>query len=107
MISLLGKFPYFDPVTVTAHLAEDGGSTLLTRQFLCAIRSLNTYNSNGGSNGGSPPSVNDKKTIDNLYNEDITTPGYIRIPVCSPDEAYKNWVATQYKKPRSAHYPCN
>ncbi|KAH8882896.1 glycoside hydrolase, partial [Thozetella sp. PMI_491] len=44
-----------------------------------------------GKNTGAPGRPTDPTLIDGLYNQDITTPGYIFIPVCSPLEAYTNW----------------
>jgi len=49
-----------------------------------------------------------------LYNsavdQDITTPGYIVIPICSYNEAYNNWYSASISgnlDPNYSTYPCN
>ncbi|KAL4935104.1 hypothetical protein BDV06DRAFT_229138 [Aspergillus oleicola] len=41
----------------------------------------------------------------NLINVDVTTAGYIHIPVCSPEHAYQSWDTTSAGS--STFYPCN
>jgi hypothetical protein len=36
---------------------------------------------------------------------DVTTPGFIRLPVCSPERAFKSWDTA--KKGSSDYYPCD
>ncbi|KAL2166323.1 hypothetical protein VTG60DRAFT_2930 [Thermothelomyces hinnuleus] len=36
---------------------------------------------------------------------DITTPGFVRLPVCSPDRAYQSWATAE--KGSSPNYPCD
>jgi hypothetical protein len=40
-----------------------------------------------------------------LYEGDATVPGYIRLPVCSPERALQSWETTD--KGSSANYPCD
>jgi hypothetical protein len=68
---------------------------------------VKTYQSNNGVNGASPPSIPNQQTVDDLYNQDITTPGFVRIHICGAEEAYKNWVGVQTGVDMSANYPCN
>ncbi|KAK8074334.1 chitinase [Apiospora phragmitis] len=58
--------------------------------------SVRTWRQNGKANGG---------TIDNLLQVDVTTPGFMRLPVCSPERAFQSWDTT--KKGSSANYPCD
>ncbi|KAJ5146492.1 uncharacterized protein N7515_001056 [Penicillium bovifimosum] len=67
--------------------------------------SVRTWIKNGKENGGKTPDPTDEETIDNMMNADVTTPGYVRIPVCSPERAYKSWDTT--KAGSSANYPCD
>lgn len=57
---------------------------------------MRTYVKNGLKNGASPGSVdlNDPDATDALYKMDITTPGFISLPVCSPVVAWKSWDAS-------------
>jgi hypothetical protein len=68
---------------------------------------VNTYQANGNVNGAQPPSITNQGTVDDLYNQDITTPGFIRIPICGPAEAYKNWETVYFGGAESKNYPCN
>ncbi|GBF66809.1 hypothetical protein TMEN_9530 [Trichophyton mentagrophytes] len=51
---------------------------------------VNTYKQNGGRNGGNVADPSDAGTRERLVSQDIT-PGFIRVPVCSPDAAFKPW----------------
>ncbi|KAE8152020.1 chitinase [Aspergillus avenaceus] len=66
--------------------------------------SIRTWIQNGKKNGGSSADPTKKGTIDNLLNVDITTPGFIRIPVCSPERAFKSWDTA---RTGSNSYPCD
>lgn len=46
--------------------------------------SVRTYVANGYANGAPAASTGDPQTIQDLTNQDITTPGYIGLLVCSP-----------------------
>jgi hypothetical protein len=37
----------------------------------------------------------DGDTIDNLPDVNVTTSGYMRLPVCSPELAYQSWDKTE------------
>ncbi|CAI7608393.1 unnamed protein product [Penicillium viridicatum] len=66
--------------------------------------SVNTYVANGNKNGGKIADPGDSTTLDNLYDQDITTAGYIRLPVCSGDTAFWNW--QEYSDRTLAYWPC-
>jgi hypothetical protein len=53
--------------------------------------SVRSYEANGNANGGPITDPTDDASLDDLMNVDITTPGFIRIPVCSSDIAYNAW----------------
>ncbi|KAK3956166.1 hypothetical protein QBC32DRAFT_251260 [Pseudoneurospora amorphoporcata] len=67
--------------------------------------SVRTYNKNGQKNGGLTADPHDGTTIDNLLDVDITTPGYVRLPVCSPERAFQSWDTSD--KGSSENYPCD
>ncbi|KAF7561921.1 hypothetical protein G7046_g2225 [Stylonectria norvegica] len=67
--------------------------------------SVRTYNQNGGTNGGASASPGNDGTLTDLMDQDVTTPGYIRIPVCSPDLAFRSWNGPG-KPEDQANYPC-
>ncbi|KAK2875574.1 hypothetical protein FQN49_001598 [Arthroderma sp. PD_2] len=68
---------------------------------------VNTYNQNG-RNGGKVADPDDPGTRDKLICQDITTPGFIRMPVCSPDTAYKSWLGLNNEPDTTLdHYPCS
>ncbi|CAK7212940.1 hypothetical protein SCUCBS95973_001630 [Sporothrix curviconia] len=66
--------------------------------------SVRTYVQNGGSNGGSVTNPDDAGSLEDLYDQDITTPGYIRLPVCSGELAYSNWQTNSDTS--SLYWPC-
>lgn len=67
--------------------------------------SVRTYLQNGGRSGGSSPDPMNSGTMDDLLKVDVTTPGYIRLPVCSPERAYQSWdTSGSYS---SANHPCD
>ncbi|KAI0173811.1 hypothetical protein BJ166DRAFT_492378 [Pestalotiopsis sp. NC0098] len=49
--------------------------------------SVRTWLQNGKTNGGGFADPTDGGTIDNLLNVDVTTPSYMRLPVCRPERA--------------------
>lgn len=67
--------------------------------------SVRTYLQNGKKNGGGYADVSNTGTIDNLLATDVTTPGFMRIPVCSPERAFVAW--EKGKKGFSDNYPCD
>ena len=72
-------------------------------------RSVRTYIDNGNKNGAPVADPSDTATLDDLYENDITTPGFIRLPVCSADLAWKAWDAGVPDRDSSQWdiYPCN
>ncbi|OAA60299.1 chitinase [Niveomyces insectorum RCEF 264] len=72
--------------------------------FAFAIPALWNISGNRENNGGPLPDLSDKDTVDSLMSSDITTPGFIRIPVCSADMAYKAW--DSLGRPSLPNYPC-
>lgn len=62
---------------------------------------------NGKENGG--PIANPNKEFDSLVNGDITTPGYIRLPVCTEPAARLAWSnADKTSSVRGlSYFPCN
>lgn len=68
-----------------------------------------TYKQNGGSNGGGIANAEDKGTFDSLVRQDITTPGYIRLPVCSETLARRSWDSADDTKSLrdDDQYPCS
>lgn len=67
--------------------------------------SVRTYIQNGKTNGGGFADPTNGGTIDNLMDVDVTTPGFMRLPVCSPERAYQSWDTTG--KGSSDNYPCD
>ncbi|KAJ5647453.1 hypothetical protein N7490_003825 [Penicillium lividum] len=67
--------------------------------------SVRTWKQNGKANGGGFADPTNQGTIDNLLDVDVTTPGFMRIPVCSPERAFKSWDAL--KAGSSDNYPCD
>ncbi|KAK3312158.1 hypothetical protein B0H66DRAFT_578425 [Apodospora peruviana] len=75
---------------------------------------MSTYIANGLKNGADPGSVDvtNPESADALYNMDITTPGFISLPVCSPQVAWKSWDASTGKvgapgKGSTPNWPCD
>jgi hypothetical protein len=72
-------------------------------------RSVKTYKQNGNENGGGRADPTDSGTFDALKQMDITTPGFMRLPVCSQTMARRSWEnadktdATRKKD----GFPCN
>lgn len=66
---------------------------------------IRTWVSNGRKNGAAIADATDRETMDNLLRLDVTTPGFIRIPVCSPNRAFQSWDTSD--KGSSANYPCD
>ena len=59
---------------------------------------------NGNINSDSRTDFDDDAVRTGLMNMDITTPGFIKLPVCSPDRAFQTW----YTGSKSENnYPCN
>lgn len=69
--------------------------------------SVNTYVANGNANGGPVANPLDQQTLQDLSNQDITTPGYIRLPVCSAQVAWASWSNPSQSNSSAPGYPCN
>ncbi|PWY76008.1 glycoside hydrolase family 18 protein [Aspergillus sclerotioniger CBS 115572] len=69
--------------------------------------SVRTYEANGNANGGPVANPMDKDTLHDLSNQDITTPGYIRLPVCSAQVAWASWSNPSQSNSSAQYYPCN
>ncbi|EHK19253.1 glycoside hydrolase family 18 protein [Trichoderma virens Gv29-8] len=69
--------------------------------------SVNTYVANGNANGAPAANPADSQTIQDLANQDITTPGYITLPVCSPQVAWASWSNPSQSNATAPGYPCN
>jgi len=67
---------------------------------------VNTYLTNGNKNGAALANPADDTTLTNLYNEDVTTPGFIRLPVCNPAMAYAAWNQVGGPSVGVDNYPC-
>ncbi|EPE09530.1 glycoside hydrolase family 18 protein [Ophiostoma piceae UAMH 11346] len=81
----------------------DGAFGGLTLDELVA-GAVRTYRQNGNQNGGDITSLSDDGSLSDLMNLDITTPGYVRIPVCGGYTAYTAW-KNNHKD--ADNYPCN
>ncbi|KOS19720.1 hypothetical protein ESCO_001358 [Escovopsis weberi] len=65
--------------------------------------SLRTYAANGNQNGG-VINLKERNTLLDLFYGDITTPGFMRLPVCTSEQALQPW---RGRKPKSnLYYPC-
>lgn len=72
------------------------------------ISSLNTFEANGNKNGGTPASPGvGADTLNDIQDMEIRASGVVNIPVCTIEEARRNWEDVFYGLPPSANYPCN
>ncbi|KAL5087858.1 hypothetical protein Trisim1_007509 [Trichoderma cf. simile WF8] len=69
--------------------------------------SVRTYVANGNTNGAPAANPADSQTLQDLANQDITTPGYITLPVCSPQVAWASWTNPSQSNATAPGYPCN
>lgn len=67
--------------------------------------SLKTYAQNGNQNGGAATDPTNDGSVDDLINVDVTTPGFIRLPVCSGFVAFTAWDDAAITS-TTANYPC-
>ncbi|KXH62440.1 glycosylhydrolase family 18-6 [Colletotrichum nymphaeae SA-01] len=70
---------------------------------------VRTYLANGGKNGGGFANVDDEGVQDDLLDVDVTTPGFIRIPVCSAERAFQRWESATRDETKGSteNYPCD
>ncbi|KAI1120979.1 hypothetical protein F5Y10DRAFT_289094 [Nemania abortiva] len=101
--SYFQKPPGLDKLDGTAY----GGLTLET----LVAGSLKTFEANGNKNGAGPLDIGNSATVEELYDHNVTSPGYIRLPVCSAQLAFYNWDSVLGKdddpKLLDPVYPCN
>lgn len=77
----------------------------ITKEDL-VIGSVRTWRANGNENGGDVlDPINGGSVRGELVDLDITTPGYVRLPVCSGDRAYQSWDTSS--EGSSTNYPCD
>lgn len=69
--------------------------------------SVNTWLNNNKINGAPIANSLDPNTLDDLSSQNITTPGYIRLPVCSPQTAWASWSNPSQSNSSAPGYPCN
>jgi hypothetical protein len=69
------------------------------------LGSVNTWKNNSKQNTDKYATADDMETVRRLMNVDITTPGFMHIPVCSAEHAFKSWDST--KPESSSFYPCD
>ncbi|KAB5511420.1 hypothetical protein GE09DRAFT_690361 [Coniochaeta sp. 2T2.1] len=80
---------------------ESLGDFNITKEDL-VIGSVQTWNKAGQKNGVTIDPVAAGAT---LLDMGVTTPGFVNLPVCSPDRAFQSWKTTG--KGSSANYPCD
>jgi hypothetical protein len=71
-------------------------------------RAVRSYQANNNANGGPVADPSAQSTFDDLFGQDYTTPGFINIPVCTPEmaqTAYDYW-STNSSITQMANYPC-
>ncbi|KAL2831692.1 putative necrosis-inducing factor-domain-containing protein [Aspergillus cavernicola] len=67
--------------------------------------SVRTWIKNSRENGASVADPTNDGTLSDLMDVDVTTPGFMRIPVCSPDRAFQSWDTAN--KNSSPNWPCD
>ena len=67
--------------------------------------SVRTWIQNDKKNSGGFADPTNNATYDSLLDVDITAPGFIRLPVCSPEVALHSWGTGSLDS--SANYPCD
>ncbi|KAK4496425.1 hypothetical protein PRZ48_012405 [Zasmidium cellare] len=68
--------------------------------------SVRTYIANGNSNTGQYADPTNADTLSDLINQDVTTPGYITLPVCTADVAFAAWSTPRQVNTSDPAYPC-
>ncbi|GKZ81630.1 hypothetical protein AnigIFM56816_006151 [Aspergillus niger] len=67
--------------------------------------SVRTWIANGRENGARIADPTNHGTMSDLIDVDVTTPGFMRIPVCSPARAFQSWDTAD--KNSSPNWPCD
>ncbi|KAL2868998.1 uncharacterized protein BJX67DRAFT_387104 [Aspergillus lucknowensis] len=83
---------------------KDGSFGGITKEDLIK-GSVRTWIQNGRENGAEAADPTNEGTMSNLMDVDVTTPGFMRIPVCSPERAFQSWDTA--KAGSSENYPCD
>lgn len=73
---------------------------------IASPRAVKTYESSGQVNLGFKDQPGNIGAYKDLIDQDVTMPGVITIPVCSPERAFKTWNSGS-KPTDSDIYPCN
>jgi hypothetical protein len=68
-------------------------------------RAVRSYQANNNANGGGVADPSAQSTFDDLFGQDYTTPGFINIPVCTPEMA-ATAVDASSTTSGEANYPC-
>jgi hypothetical protein len=70
------------------------------------IGAVNTWKANDMQNGGKVlDPINNAQARSDLVGGDITTPGFVLLPVCSGDRAFQSWQTA--KRDGSPNWPCD
>ena len=109
-ISLLGSYFSSLVISVADCPTITDGST--NERFLLTIVPTSSavagYKANGNKNGWPVADPTNDATLNNIYDNGIQAAGVVQIPVCSGEEATKNW--DNYSSgsgKKTANYPCN
>ncbi|KAL4879073.1 hypothetical protein BJY04DRAFT_229417 [Aspergillus karnatakaensis] len=81
---------------------SDWGS--ITREDIVRA-AVRTWIHNGRENGAAVVDATDPSSAESLMDVDITTPGFIRLPICSAERAFTSWDETS--KGSSPNFPCD
>jgi hypothetical protein len=84
----------------------DGNSWSKLKYEEIVIGSVKTWKQNGRQNGGAPPDFSNLGSLTDLANQDLTTPGFFRLPVCTPNMAYLAWNSPKLVDKTDHNYPC-
>ncbi|KAF2160117.1 glycoside hydrolase family 18 protein [Zasmidium cellare ATCC 36951] len=70
------------------------------------LGSINSFVANGNQNGAPVADPSNSQTLSDLMNADITTPGYVRLPVCSGATAMTAYTTPNRVDKSDPNYPC-
>ncbi|KAH8703812.1 hypothetical protein BGW36DRAFT_288853 [Talaromyces proteolyticus] len=98
------EVPFTAPPGLSALTGDTQVWGAVTRQLIIqgAVRS---YQKNNNANGGIAPDLGDKLVVNGLIDGDYTVPGFINIPVCSPEMA-ATAVDASSTTSGEPNYPC-
>jgi len=98
-----GTYGFSVPPGVDA-LGEDSQYGGITIEDII-VGSLNTFEANGGNDAPRPQDMKEGDINDLAVADNIRASGLIRLPVCSPERAWRSW--DEGDASDSAIYPCN